>query len=721
MKKRMGFCYRISAMLMLILMVFSMLLCSMPLVGSAVEVTKTEKSYDIAVVFDNSGSMYDDESWCRAKYAMEIFASMIDYKKDKLHIFPMWGVTTDGSKPSSGGSYSAIEIKSKEDIDKISKMYTVSPSGTPFAPVTEAHNYLKSSKADEKWLVILTDGLFNQEARGQLSTIDVQKRIPQLATKEIKVQYLGFGEAVELKANEEKNFFSKKSTGASLKDDLIGICNAIFQRSILPDNRLKGDKLNLDLSMKNVIVFVQGANAKVSSLVDSSGKQVNVSLDSGQRKYSEIGAGGSEYAGKTKVDKSLSGQVVTFTGCPKGEYKLTYAGADKIQIFYEPDVSLDVSFVNSDGQKIEDPNSFVEGEYTVTSKIIDASTGEDVTSHELMGKNVDINTYVKTSEDSEYKKYENGSKIVFEADEKTDIYIEGEYLGKYKISSKDDSRFDWLTDIKIPQKPAEFKIDAEVLQSQSWYIIKEHDKWQPIKVSATLDGKPLTDEQLANVKLTVTPSEDLKYRCEPIKGESAFNIYIAQDENGQYVEPETGGYSLDLSATYEDEYGRESSAKDDVSFDIERYSKMWVWLIRLIIAAAILALIIFLLTRKAWPWKLTFIEEKPDGKTKKHKVSIGSGGKGIKVFPVYSALSVTGEKKSKVYQKFSKSACFYAKELKPKHTVSSFKINGIEYNSPEYKDSMGNPFSGDIRSDTRIEVSFNDGHGTIAGRLLINK
>ena len=121
--------------------------------AGAANVTKTEKSYDIAVVFDNSGSMYiNTAAWCRAKYAMEIFASMLNYGKDKLHIFPMWEVTTDGTKPAvgAGGSYAPIAIQSSSDLDKISNLFTVRPSGTPFAPVTEAYEYLNKSTADEK-------------------------------------------------------------------------------------------------------------------------------------------------------------------------------------------------------------------------------------------------------------------------------------------------------------------------------------------------------------------------------------------------------------------------------------------------------------------------------------------------------------------------------------------------------------------------------------------
>lgn len=562
----------------------------------AENVTKIEKNYDIAVVFDNSGSMYkpdnkgDSKAWCRAKYAMEIFASMLNYDKDKLHIFPMWEVTTDGSQPSLGGSYAPIEIKSKKDIDKISNLYTVRPSNTPFAPITEAYNYLKTSGADEKWLIVLTDGAFNQEARGQSASIDLQKRLSSLSSTEIKVQYLGFGDATALNANEANNFFAKKSSDTSLKDDLIGICNSIFQRSVLPGNRLNGEKLNLDLSMKNVIVFAQGVNAKITSLKNSDGKEIAITLDSGQRKYSNIKATGCESA---EVDTTLAGQVVTFDSCPKGEYTLTYSGADAIQIFYEPDVKIDVSLINGDGQKIEKPDDFVAGEYTITSKIVDASTGEDVTSHELMGKDVKLKTYVKTSKDSEYKEYTNGSKLVFEPDDRTEIYIEGEYLGKYKINSKDDPKLAWLFDgFSVEMPKADFKIEATVLQPQSWYILKDHNSWEPIKVTMMLEGQALTDEQMANTKLTVVSANGLKYRCEPILSESAYNIYIAQGESGEYFAPESGKYKLEISAVYTDEDGNGNSSNTvNAKFEIQEYSL----LVRQLIIFGIVLLVLLIL------------------------------------------------------------------------------------------------------------------------------
>ena len=588
---------RVLSLIMALLIVVSIFV-AMPVTSKAAEPTKIEKSYDIAVVFDNSGSMYENKGWCRAKYAMEIFASMLNYNRDKLHIFPMWEVTYDGSQPTSGGSYDAIEIKNKDDINRISNLYTVRPSSTPFEPIDEANEYLKKSKANEKWLIILTDGAFNQDERGKSAQIDLQQRVSSLASDEIKVQYLGFGGATTLKANEANNFFAKKSTDTSLKDDLVEICNKIFQRSVLPSNRLSGQSLKLDMSMKSVIVFAQGANAQVNSLKDSSGKDVAITLNSGQRKYSTIKA--NKYP-NAPVDTSLAGQVVTFADCPKGDYTLSFSGADSIQIFYEPDVDIDIEILNSDGVRVTNPEDFVAGEYKITSRIVDRITGEDVTNHELLGNAVDLKTYVKTSNDSEYKAFENGSKITFAEDDETSIYVEGQYLGKYKISSKDDKKWEWLTEgFEIEKQSVAFKINIDA--EQKWFVLKEKDSWKPIKIVMTVEGQPLTDEQMQKTNLTVSISDNMKYRVEMIPGGSAYNVFIAQDENGNYIEPTTGKFKMTASATYVDEDGKEVKAKEDnISFEVQKYSQIFRILFWLAIILIIILIWLMFMLQKVLP------------------------------------------------------------------------------------------------------------------------
>ena len=551
--------------------------------AQAANYSKVEKSYDIAVVFDNSGSMYNNEAWCRAKYAMEIFASMLNYDKgDKLKIFTMWGIATDGSKPGqyTNGSFSA-DIGSSADIDKISNLYTIIPGGTPFAPVTEAYEYLKNSDAVERWLLVLTDGDFNQEARGVKANFDLQSRFLSLASQDIKIQYLGFNDAPSLASDEGRGFFSKKSTDTGLKDDLIDICNAIFQRSVLPANRLNGTELNLDLSMKTLIVFAQGADASVTGLTDENGNSIGITLDSGRRKYSEIKAGNYDDA---PADRTLSGQVVTFAACPKGKYTLHHSGADAIRIFYEPDVDIRMTITDSDGETT-DPfeGQIVSGDYVFANTIVDSTTGEDVLHHELMGNDVKLSTHVRTPNGT--TEYPNNSTVHLDSGE-TYIYVEGTYLGKYKMTTEGDPDFFPIDGLDIPDPVPAFEIDAEAQQKDRWYNLRDHENWLPVRVDMRIDGQPLTAEQMQNIVLSAEGEDGVSLRREMLPDDSAYILYVGQNDIGEYVEPETGKYKLRISADYTDEHGTVVSAEDDAGFEVRRYSRIWrvlVWILGILL------------------------------------------------------------------------------------------------------------------------------------------
>lgn len=570
--------------------------------AQAAEVKKAKKTYEIAVVFDNSGSMYDNKAWCRAKYAMEIFASMMNYNEgDKLKIFPMWEVTTDGSTPTKGGSFKAFDIKNKEDIDKLSNLYTVHPSSTPFEPIDEAHDYLKTSKATEKWLIVLTDGAFNQDKRGQQASIDLKNRLLSLSSKDIKVQYLGFGNAKKLETNAKKYFYAKKSSDTSLKDDLIEICNSIFQRSVLPKDRLKKNTLTLDLSMKNLIVFVQGADAKVESLKDVNGQDIPITLDSDQRTYSKIKAQGYENA---PIDNSLAGQVVTFDACPAGTYTLNYKGAEAVQIFYEPDVDIHVSLTNSDGEEVNtETDEISAGDYKLNYYIVDNVTGADATGSELLGKNVKLDAKVCKSDDDKGVSVKNGETITLEPDDATYFKIKGTYLEQYTITTEDNKES--FTFQVIPPQANKLSVDAKVLQKQEWYVIKEHEDWEPIKVTVAFDGQPLTPEQMKGLTWEIKTSKPIEYRQEILEDESACYIYLGTNESDEFVEPGKGKYKLTVSASMVDEYEREIKGKDKVDFEVQSYKAIWRWLIYVVILAVILLLILFFMSRKVLPKGIT--------------------------------------------------------------------------------------------------------------------
>ena len=142
-----------------------LILASAAITANAAAVSTKNPKRALAVVYDNSNSMYKKDSdsklatedqpyaWCRAIYAMEAFATMMN-DNDVMQIYPMWEITVDGKKYDTK---SPLTITQKNASD-IRKIYTPTPSNTPIETISAAYNGLNNLSADEKWLVVLTDG-----------------------------------------------------------------------------------------------------------------------------------------------------------------------------------------------------------------------------------------------------------------------------------------------------------------------------------------------------------------------------------------------------------------------------------------------------------------------------------------------------------------------------------------------------------------------------------
>ncbi len=573
-------------------------------VNAAPVETKTgEKPYVIAVAYDNSGSMYGTSGrWCYAKYAMEIFASMMDLTgRDTLTVFTMHNINTDGVS-----SARRFVVGSVADIDKIHKMVTPSAGGTPFTPVEEAYEYLRGADPNnekERWLIVLTDGAFDG-----LSGNNLKKKLTKMADgTNINVQYIPFGGSVLSDDSSSDAFHASPNISGNdgLRTELVSVCNKIFERDELR-NRLNGQTLTIDLSMKRVIVFVQGKGASITALKDPNGNPVKVLMDSGTRKYSEYSNGQSGKASKMPNDvKDQQGQVVTFGACTKGTYTLDYS-ADMVQIFYEPDVTMKIEFVNQDGT-VEDfsDGSIPPGEYTFNAKLVDRVTGEDVSGHELLGSNVTIDASIKYKGETPIA-LKPGDKVDLKPGKGVDFDITATYLDRYKLNDRDCPDLPDFSNINVEVPNPELSIKADVKQSKSWYVLKDHKNWKPIRLDIKMNGAPLTDDQLKKATLNVWfegADKNIEYHTELLYGESAVNVYIGTDETGKYTAPKMGGYTLKASAKAFDKYGVEASTKKDAQadFQIKNYSfALEILKIILIILAAI-ALLIFILSIPAMP------------------------------------------------------------------------------------------------------------------------
>ena len=668
-------------------------------------IKKEEKSYEIAVAYDNSGSMYGSPAWCRAKYAMEIFASMLDYGKgDRLVVFPMWEVLTDGSQ-SGKGSYAPIQITSEKDIDKIHNMFTLAAGETPFAPVTEAFRYLQGVSGKERWLIVLTDGAFNQRDRDAYEGIDVQGELDALAGGQINIQYLGFSGAKSIRQDPSRGLYATMSNETSLQQDLVKICNQIFRRSELPASYLQGNTLTLDLSMGKLIVFAQGRNARIDSLKDSSGREIRKTMDPGQRTYSTLSAGDS-YSRYAPVDDSLAGQVVTFANCTAGTYTLSYSDADNIQIFYEPDVDLSTQFLNADGTMVDTSSGeIVSGDYMVRYGLVDRVTGELVTDHPLLAvKDFKCDVIIDGGQEVSVQ---NGETITLEPETEISFRYSGTFLGDYTISAGGQAN---TMKLKV-LAPAVSQVEVELTADQTWYVKRTYGEWKPLTAKFKINGVDMTEAQIQSLVAVVESEPEMPLQVVWPKGEPGCQIHICRDDQGEYVEGDVGRFKIKIQGTYIDEYGREIPFSDSASIKIDENEPIvvllwWILIVLAVLTAlAILYWLIGLIKKLPKRVQLETTDSKSGRKIGRVTIHLMKKGSSTLVKDRITAKAVVPETG---YHKRKKStATFLVKGISVSSKVTAFTIGGKSYTRNRNKAIIGS--SGTEVNPDSLEFSVYDG------------
>ncbi len=667
-------------------------------------ISKEVTSHDIAIVFDNSGSMYDNtDRWSQALYAIGVFASMLDYESgDKLGIYPMGEISIG----KNGKSISdRLEI-TENNIGDISKIYCKHTSETILKPAYRAMEYLKKSKIKEKWLIVLTDGEFyfdknTNEKKSKKDANWLNKKMISLTDNDIKVQYLGFAEASVLKSNASNNFYASNVNSAdALTSELVNVCNKIFQRHKVEN--VSNGAFNIDVSMNSIIAFVQGKGAGIASLNNSDGKAIDSTLST------KINAGtegtGSNYSAKIA---DVSGQVVTFSACESGKYKLNYTGSD-ILIFYEPNVKIQTYITNKNGDKVDTSKSIIPGEYKINYGLVDGVNGKDVSNSKLLSP---VKLSAEVTNNGNNKTVSSGETIKLEPDSETHVNVSGTFLGEYEINNDGDENTGTIN-VELPKEKS-LDVSMSTEQFDNWYKLSDKDNWKPIRIDIKYNGNKLSDEQMKALKLSLTPkfSEELSYTYELIKGESAFQVRLGVDKNNNFVEPECGKYNLEASAIYIDEFNREIPNSDSIQFDIEWYSKFWIWLIWLIILAALVALIIFVLNLPAWPSRMVCEITEPSNAKGTYPIH---KGKSITLVPYRWSLTCDAKKASKVWNKITRrGGKIIISNIVPDRHVDSYTIGGKTYQ----KNDKFEPTT--VTSGKPVEMDFNVGT-QLKARIKLN-
>lgn len=672
----------------------------------------------IAIVFDNSGSMYmksyDPSAWCRATYAMEVFANMMN-DSDEMYIYPMWEIDVNGNEYTSKKPLKVT----KSTANLIREIQTTNAQGTPIESISDAFDDLQTKSGDEKWLIVLTDGTTFDRNTIVLSNTkgELEKVLSQCANS-VNTLYLGIGRAVDPEFSGNYTTDHKVATNtADVLVELSAMCNTIFGRDDLNDKSfggqyVSGNSITFDVPMKKLIVFVQGDAIQNVKLGDLSSK------DSEEMKYSEKGCVGpreNEYT----VDYTLQGQLLTFENVPAGTYDFSFSGTQSsIAVYYEPNVRLQIALTDAAGNTVDPNGELYPGDYVFTYGMVDTdgnpvnsdlvgNTDYNITyTHNGTEKNItdtksgtfnltmsandtlDVNgkvTYLKTkARPLGYTEYYTSADLgwpsggltfapppagylevkisggessynltSFEANApvyRVEFIYEGSVLsgsdldrvdasavissgsidcklekdgtGYYITTALNTSLLDaQVGDYEVtvsgvytnedglntdrPSASTGFElidnsgqITMELDVQQDYFLVKDLADGKPIKVKLLLNGIPLTDEQLANTKLT-TSVEGLKLNYEAVNGESAFKVWIDPDQN-----PDPDKYEITIGATTKNEIGREVYAEQKTSVQV-RNMPQWLRVLIPIASISLLLLLIWLyMNMKVLPKKL---------------------------------------------------------------------------------------------------------------------
>lgn len=563
----------------------------------------------INVVYDDSGSMYENtDTWCKAKYSMEVFGAMLE-QQDTMNIYVM----SDFQDSNNAGPYLSLSgaDDAQSNVSKIHDMLT-NVGSTPFGSVRKAMDDLVQTPADEKWLLVLTDGAFS----------DVDNIDAYFAQKsaEIKLMFLSIGtNASTITADEKNNIFCESAKDSNeILNKITNISTRVFNR-----NKLEVDtsskKFEFDIPMQELIIFAQGSHVKMHG-VKPDGEDLHKATKEIPVKFCEIPALNVEQA---QVDENLKGTLSTFTeDFDAGKYTLEVEGAETLEIYYKPNVEVRASLVDEAGNILADVDGIKSGEYKLEFALVDAKEKKEIGDSKLLG-DVKYSATV-TNGGSTFEVAEGDSFKAEDGD--LDIEARVKYLDYNSVSTS-----------KAYKVYSNKLVDFEVVDNPKYQLTPngfENGK-EPIVVNVSVENVELDQDKWKAMELPVVEAKNGKiykmgkYKVKKGKEIGQFLIYPTLNKGNAHL---TNYENTEFTISYEKEHDNEVwsgrkvvpvQIEDKFSFIERNGPKMIPWLILLLI----IIFIIFWMTRLVLPREI--IEKRGSTSFKLRGRQIGQNAKVI--------------------------------------------------------------------------------------------
>jgi hypothetical protein len=335
-----------------------------------------EPDRQINLVLDESGSMFVDESgeqvtwWSTAKYSLEVFAALLG-PSDTLNVYRM-----SDYGPSASSDPTLVISGSDSISNRVTSVHQLELNGgsTPWKSVTAAAENLASSTATEKWLVVLTDGVFDDPAGDgkKIPTAEVESFLDELSDRiGARVAFMSIGTSAVVIAESDSRQSVTVTNGAEVLETMTTFANSTFGRSVVPAATTTGEWAP-DIPLREVTLFAQGPNVVIGSAETSAAGAIEpVETAAVSWVENPIRVGGGEVY-NPPPDETLEGVIARYVDVPSGTINFNVGNASQVDIFYKPDVRFGYSILDAQGQDIGNILQ-ADAPYTLNFSFIDTS------------------------------------------------------------------------------------------------------------------------------------------------------------------------------------------------------------------------------------------------------------------------------------------------------------------------------------------------------------
>lgn len=474
----------------------------------------------VSVVYDDSGSMEMEDKWAYANYAMQTFCGMLN-SEDQLYITYMCPSESNPSYEPEEIDLSSSGIQ--KSVDKIRAHGDV--GSTPYGAVDIAFDKLKNTQDSnantQYWLVILTDGGFNQDSyiKNSFDPEELTDYFEDYVSQPMpngtnpQITYFAIGNsAVRVPAEADKGIYTYSCSQASeIIRTMSEVADKVSGRTRLDKSEInlidsKTVQISSAIPLLNIAVLTQETDAKIVNANYSNEVDIPVS------RYAALDF--REYNGN-KHDElignaCLLGDSKHIIGA--GTYEIKFdkeISADDLVFLFEPALEMRVT-VSVNGKKLDDNSELrntSEGDkISISCGIYEMNTDNEISS-DLLPQNTSYDIYVY--EDGNIANHVSGKDMEMDGYELKNV--ETKLVASVKIEDFNPIEYSKKFTPKEQEKPPVYTIECAFdggVKSIKFDSLP-YNKDMKLRFTIKADGVEMTDSDEVKKllpKIDVSPS-----------------------------------------------------------------------------------------------------------------------------------------------------------------------------------------------------------------------